>query len=139
MLDPLLAVMRTASSGLQSQSMRLKVVSENLANMESTGTTPGADPYRRKLVTFEQTLDEATGAETVGVERITRDQAPFRKEFDPGHPAADASGYVKHPNVEMMVEMADMREASRSYEANLQMLKQARDMAATMVDLLKGQ
>ncbi len=139
MLDPLLAIMRTASSGLQSQSMRLKVVSENLANMESTGTTPGADPYRRKLVSFQQMLDEATGAETVGVERITRDQKPFKTDYDPGHPAADASGYVKRPNVDMMVEMADMREASRSYEANLQLIKQAREMSALMVDLLKGQ
>lgn len=139
MLDPLLAVMRTASSGLQSQSMRLKVVSENLANMDSTGTTPGADPYRRKMVTFEQTLDEASGAETVTVDSVIRDQKPFRTEYDPGHPAADASGYVKRPNVEMMVEMADMREASRSYEANLQMIKQARDMGAQMIDLLKGQ
>ncbi|MCA3554234.1 flagellar basal body rod protein FlgC [Aestuariivirga sp.] len=139
MLDPLLSVMRTASSGLQSQSMRLKVVSENLANMDSTGTAPGADPYRRKMVTFTQTLDEATGAQMVGVDRIVRDQKPFRTEYDPGHPAADASGYVKRPNVEMMVEMADMREASRSYEANLQMIKQAREMTALMVDLLKGQ
>lgn len=139
MLDPLLSVMRTAASGLQSQSMRLKVVSENLANMDSTGTIPGADPYRRKLVSFEQTLDQATGAETVSVDRISRDQKPFKTEYDPGHPAADAKGYVKRPNVDMMVEMADMREASRSYEANLQMIKQAREMSALMIDLLKGQ
>lgn len=139
MLDPLLAITRTASSGLQSQSMRLKAVSENLANMDSTGTTAGADPYRRKMVTFEQTLDEASGAEMVSVSRIVRDQSPFRKEYDPSHPAADATGYVKRPNVEMMVEMADMREASRSYEANLQMIRQAREMGALMIDLLKGQ
>ena len=139
MLDPLLSIMRTASSGLQSQSMRLKVVSENLANMDSTGTTPGSDPYRRKLVTFTQALDQLTGAQTVSVDRIIRDQTPFRKEYDPGNPAADATGYVKRPNVEMMMEMADMRDASRSYEANLQMIKQARDMSAMMVDLLKGQ
>ena len=139
MMDPLLSIARTASSGLQSQAMRLKVVSENLANMDSTGTTPGADPYRRKLVTFEQALDETTGAQMVNIERIIRDQKPFRTEYDPGHPAADAAGYVKRPNVEMMVEMADMREASRSYEANLQMIRQAREMSSLMVDLLKGQ
>ncbi|MEI6537599.1 MAG: flagellar basal body rod protein FlgC [Verrucomicrobiaceae bacterium] len=139
MLDPLLSIMRTASSGLQSQAMRLKVVSENLANINTTGTTPGADPYRRKLVTFDQALDEATGAETVGIERIIRDPKTFKTEYDPSHPAADATGYVKLPNVEMMVEMADMREASRSYEANLQMIKQAREMSALMVDMLKGQ
>lgn len=137
--DPLLSVMRTASSGLQSQSMRLKVISENLANMESTGTTPGADPYRRKLMTFEQILDETTGSTVVTVDNIIRDQKPFPTEYDPGHPAADATGYVKKPNVEMMLEMADLREAARSYEANLQMIKQAREMSSLMVDLLKGQ
>lgn len=139
MSDPLLAIMRTASSGLQSQSMRLKIVSENLANMNSTGIKPGADAYRRKMVTFEQSLDEVSGAEVVGVDRIIRDQKAFKTQYDPSHPAADANGYVKMPNVNMMVEMTDMREASRSYEANLQMIKQARDMASMMVDLLKGQ
>lgn len=137
--DPLLSVMRTAASGLQSQSTRLKVVSENLANTQSTGNTPGADPYRRKMVTFEQSLDEVTGASLVQVNRIVRDMEPFKTEYQPGHPAADAAGYVKLPNVNMMVEMADMREASRSYEANLQMIRQAREMTSMMVDLLKGQ
>lgn len=139
MSDPLLAVMRTASSGLQSQSMRLKIVSENLANINSTGATPGADAYRRKMVTFAQSLDEVTGAEIVSVERIIRDQKAFKTQHDPSHPAADANGYVKMPNVNMMLEMTDMREASRSYEANLQMIRQARDMTSMMVDLLKGQ
>ncbi|MFM8748049.1 MAG: flagellar basal body rod protein FlgC [Aestuariivirga sp.] len=138
MNDPLLSIMRTASSGLQSQSMRLKIVSENLANMDSTGLTPGAAPYQRKMVTFAQSLDEVTGAGTVTVDKIIRDQAPFKKEYAPNHPAADAQGYVKRPNVEMMIEMADMREASRSYEANLQMVRQAREMTSMMVDLLKG-
>jgi flagellar basal-body rod protein FlgC len=138
-VDPLLSVMRTAASGLQSQSTRLKIVSENLANAESAGNTPGADPYRRKMVTFEQSLDEVTGASLVQVNRVVRDMEPFQTEFQPGHPAADAAGYVKLPNVNMMVEMADMREASRSYEANLQMIRQAREMTSMMVDLLKGQ
>jgi flagellar basal-body rod protein FlgC len=137
--DPLLSVMRTASSGLQSQSTRLKIVSENLANTESTGSLPGADPYRRKMVTFEQSLDEVTGASLVTVSRIVRDNEPFEKEFRPGHPAADSTGYVKLPNVNLMIEMADMREASRSYEANLQMIRQAREMTSMMVDLIKGQ
>lgn len=138
-VDPLLSVMRTAASGLQSQSARLKVVSENLANAESAGNTPGADPYRRKMVTFEQSLDEVTGASLVQVNRVVRDMEPIQTEFQPGHPAADAAGYVRLPNVNMMVEMADMREASRSYEANLQMIRQAREMTSMMVDLLKGQ
>ena len=137
-MDPLLSVIKTAASGLQSQSMRMRVVSENLANIESAGATPGADPYRRKLASFETTLDAVSGAELVSVSRIIRDQQPFRNEFRPGHPAADASGYVKMPNVNMIIEMADMREANRSYEANLQVIKQARDMISMTIELLKG-
>lgn len=137
-MDPLLSVMRTAASGLQSQSMRMRIVSENLANIESAGAVPGADAYRRKLVSFESALDSVSGAELVGVNRVIRDQQPFRNEFRPGHPAADASGYVKMPNVNMIIEMADMREANRSYEANLQVIKQARDMISMTIDLLKG-
>lgn len=139
MQDPLLSVMRTASSGLQSQSMRLKIISENLANLNSTGSSPGADAYRRKMVTFAQTMDETTGAGLVSIDRVIRDQRPLKTEYDPNHPAADSAGYVKLPNINMMVEVADMREASRSYEANLQMVRQARDMTSMMVDLLKGQ
>ena len=139
MMDPLLATMRTAASGLQSQSMRMRIVSENLANVESTGTTAGADPYRRKLVTFESALDEVTGAQTVNVASVIRDSQGFRAEYLPGHPAADAAGYVKFPNVNMIVEVSDMREANRSYEANLQVIKQAREMISMTIDLLKGQ
>ncbi len=139
MIDPLLMTMRTAASGLQSQSLRMRIVSENLANMNSTGSTPGSDPYRRKLVTFETALDEVSGAEVVRVARVIRDREPFRTEFRPGDPAADTAGYVKLPNVNMVLEVADMREASRSYEANLQMIRQAREMTAMTIDLMKGQ
>ena len=139
MMDPLLATMRTAASGLQSQSMRMRIVSENLANAQSTGTTPGADPYSRKLVTFKTAMDEVTGAQTVDVASVIRDDQGFRTEYQPGHPAADAAGYVKLPNVNMIVEVADMREANRSYEANLQVIKQAREMISMTIDLLKGQ
>ncbi len=139
MMDPLLATMRTAASGLQSQSMRMRIVSENLANAQSTGTTPGADPYSRKLVTFKAAMDEVTGAQTVDVASVIRDDQGFRTEYQPGHPAADAAGYVKLPNVNMIVEVADMREANRSYEANLQVIKQAREMISMTIDLLKGQ
>lgn len=139
MTDALTASMRTAASGLEAQSMRMRVVSENLANMESTGTTRGSDPYRRKLVTFEASLDQLSGAELVSASRVIRDDAPFRLEFQPGHPAANEAGYVKLPNVNMIVEAADMREANRSYEANLQVIKQARDMISMTIDMLKGQ
>jgi flagellar basal-body rod protein FlgC len=139
MIDPMLATMRTAASGMQSQSMRMRVISENIANAESAGSTPGADPYRRKIVSFESALDDVTGAGLVNVGSVISDRQPFRKEFRPGHPAADENGYVKLPNVNMIVEMADMRESSRSYEANLQVIKQAREMISMTIDLLRGQ
>lgn len=138
MFDPLVASMRTAASGLQTQSQRIKVVSENLANLDSTGKTPGSDPYRRKLVTFQSAMDEVSGAEMVAVDRVIHDPAGFRTEYRPGDPAADAKGYVKLPNVNMITEVTDMREANRSYEANLQVIKQARDMISMTIDLLKG-
>lgn len=139
MVDPLTASSRTAASGLEAQSMRMRIISENLANMESTGATRGSDPYRRKLVTFEAALDRLSGADLVTASRVIRDEKPFRLEFQPGHPAANEAGYVKLPNVNMIVEAADMREANRSYEANLQVIKQTREMVSMTIDLLKGQ
>ena len=138
MIDPLTASSRLAGAGLEAQSMRLRIVSENIANAQSTGATEGADPYARKTVTFRSELDRALGSASVKVKEIGVDQAPFRVEYDPGNPAADEKGFVKMPNVNVLVEMADMREANRSYEANLQMMKQARSMISGMIDLLKG-
>jgi flagellar basal-body rod protein FlgC len=137
MLDPLEAATKIAGAGLAVQSARLRVVSENLANAQSTGPSAGADPYARKTITFESELDHATGADLVQIKSIGVDRSPFRIEHDPGHPAADAKGFVKYPNVNILMEMADMREANRSYEANLQVFKQARDLAAMTIDLLK--
>ncbi|WP_200943163.1 flagellar basal body rod protein FlgC [Methylobacterium sp. Leaf123] len=137
-MDPLLSASRLASAGLEAQSLRMRVVSENLANAQSTGATPGADPYARKTVTFRAELDRAAGAASVRLREIGTDNAPFRTEHDPANPAADANGNVKLPNVNMLVEMADMREANRSYEANLQVIKQARAMVASVIDLLKS-
>lgn len=138
MYDPLQAALKVGSSGLEAQSKRLRVVSENLANAQSTGRTPGADPYSRKTISFESEVDEAMGVSTVKVAGIDRHRAPFRIEHNPGHPAADAKGFVKLPNVDVMVEVADMREANRSYEANLQVIKQAREMIAMTIDLLRS-
>lgn len=138
MIDPLTASSRLAGAGLEAQSLRLRIVSENIANAQSTGETEGADPYARKTVTFRSELDRALGSASVRVKEIGVDQAPFRVEYDPGNPAADEKGFVKMPNVNVLVEMADMREANRSYEANLQMMKQARSMISGMIDLLKG-
>lgn len=138
MIDPIDASLRIAGAGLQAQSTRVRIVSENLANAQSTGRTPGSDPYRRKTVTFENAMDSALGASLVKVKGVGVDKSPFRTEFEPGNPAADDKGYVKLPNVSMLLEMADMREANRSYEANLQMIKQARSMQSMTIDLLRN-
>jgi flagellar basal-body rod protein FlgC len=135
-MDPLAQSIAVAASGLRAQSMRYRVVSENLANAEATGTRPGADPYRRKTVTFAAALDLA-GIAMVGLKRIGVDPAPFRLEYRPGDPAANGLGVVKLPNVNPIVEMADLREANRSYEANLQVIKQAREMISMTIDLLR--
>lgn len=137
MNDLLISAIKTSASGLEAQSFRLRTVSENLANSQSTGDTPGSDPYRRKLVTFGAELDRVTGAQLVRVKSVKPDPKPFQLEFDPGNPAANAQGYVKQPNVNMIVEMADMREASRSYESNLQAIKQAKEMISMTIDLLR--
>ncbi len=137
-MDPLLASLKVAASGLEAQSTRIRIVSENLANARSTGDTPGADPFRRKTVTFAAELDRATNAALVEVERLGVDEGDFSTEYDPGNPAADEKGFVKMPNVNMLIEMADMREANRSYEANLQSIKQSRDLISATIDLLRA-
>ena len=138
MIDALSSAAKIAASGLKAQSTRMRVVSENIANAQSTGSTPGSDPYARRTVSFESVLDGELNASSVEVGNVSVDTTPFRVEYDPGNPAADEDGNVKMPNVNMVLEMADMREASRSYEANLQMIKQARTMNAQMLDLLRN-
>lgn len=137
-MDPLTAAMKVAGSGLEAQSTRLRIVSENIANARSTGDTPGADPYRRKTITFGAEVDRNNDLTTVGVKKLGQDQGQFVEEYDPDSPAADQKGYVKMPNVNVLVEMADMREANRSYEANLQTIKQSRDLINSTIDLLKS-
>lgn len=137
MIDALSSAARIAAAGLKAQSMRMRVVSENIANAESTGSAPGADPYARKTISFESVLEGELNASSVEVSGVGTDTTPFRVEYDPGNPAADEDGNVKMPNVSMLVEMADMREAARSYEANLQMMKQVRTMFMTTIDLLR--
>jgi len=138
MMDPLDSAMKVASFGLAAQSARLRVVSENMANAQSTGRTAGADPFRRKTISFTSELDRAAGVKLVRVNSIGSDPTPFSVEHDPGNPAADAKGDVKRPNVNVLVEMGDLREANRAYEADLQVMKQTNDLAAMTVDLLKG-
>lgn len=138
MSDPIVSSLKIAASGLEAQSNRLRIVSENVANVRSTGKTAGSDPYRRKTVTFESEVDRLTGAEMVRVADYGTDRSDFMIEHDPGNPAADAKGYVKMPNVNMLTEMADMREANRSYEANLQVIKQSRELITMTIDLLRN-
>jgi flagellar basal-body rod protein FlgC len=137
MQDSLETALRIAASGLQAQSTRLRVVSENIANAQSTGSRPGADPYARQTVSFESEMDRALGANLVQVKSIGADSTPFKFEHDPGNPAADENGMVKMPNVDVLVELADMREANRSYEANLQVAKQSAEMLSTTIGLMK--
>lgn len=137
-MDPLSAALKIAGSGLEAQSTRLRIVSENIANARSTGDTPGADPYRRKTITFGAEVDRANNLTTVGVKRLGNDESKFVEEYDPDNPAADKRGIVKLPNINVLVEMADMREANRSYDANLQTIKQSRDLISATIDLLKA-
>lgn len=138
MADPLKVSQSIAAAGLDVQSHRMRIIAENMANAQSTANTPGGDPYTRKTIVFSNDFDEALSANVVGVEQIGTDSSPYRIERNPSHPAADENGNVKYPNVNMLVEMADMREANRSYEANLQMMKQSRAMVMMTVDLLRS-
>ncbi|GGC09887.1 flagellar basal-body rod protein FlgC [Marivita lacus] len=135
-MDILSALGRTASSGLTAQSQRLQIIAENMANADSTGSTAGSDPYRRRVVTFGDMIDDSSGASLVSVRSVIEDQTPFRMRHDPFHPAADAEGYVKTPNVDPLLELANMREAARSYEANLNMMETGRKMRGQLLDML---
>lgn len=136
-MDPLKSVLSVAASGMRAQGERLKVVSENVANASSTGNTEGGEPYRRKVISFEEMIDRETGASMVGVSDVTRDDADFELRYDPSHPAANQDGFVKVSNVKTILELANMREASRSYQANLNMFETGRTMRTQLLDLLK--
>lgn len=126
-----------AVSGMKAQSERLRVIAENMANADSVATRPGEEPYRRQVVTFKDYVDAETGAHKVKVSSVQPDNSELPKKYDPNHPSADAQGYVSLPNVNPLIEMMDMKEAQRSYDANLSMMKTARDMDAKVLDILK--
>ena len=130
--------MAIAASGLRAQSGRMRVISENIANSESTAQRPGGNPYRRKIPTFRSEMDRALEAQTITMGRVRQDPTDFRTKYEPGHPAADDKGYVKYPNVNSLVEMTDMREAQRSYEANLNVIGATRRMIQRTIDLLRA-
>ena len=126
-----------SASGLRAQTLRMRVIAENIANQDSVATTPGGDPYRRRVASFRTEVDRATGGMEVRVDRIQSDKSDFQRVYDPGNPAADGEGYVLKPNVSSLVEMADMKAAQRSYEANLSAIEAARSLTMRTIDLLK--
>jgi flagellar basal-body rod protein FlgC len=127
-----------ASSGLRAQLGRMRIISENIANADSTSPTPGGDPYRRKIVTFKSELDRSIDANVVELGRIETDPSDFLVKHEPGNPAADTKGDVKYPNVNTIVEMTDLRDAQRSYEANLNVVTATRRMLQKTIDILKS-
>jgi len=127
-----------AASGLRAQAGRMRVISENIANADSTAPRPGADPYRRKVPTFRTEVDRALDAQVVGLGRVQTDQSEFRLKYEPGHPSADANGHVKYPNVNSLVEMMDLKEAQRSYEANINVITASRRMLQRTIEILKS-
>lgn len=132
------AAMQSSVSGLRAQTKRLRVVAENMANADTTSDKPGGEPYRRKTISFAAEVDRQSGAAEVTVKKIGRDMSDFKRSYEPGHPSADADGYVLRPNVNGLIEVMDMQEAQRSYEANLTMLTGARSMLQRTIDLLRS-
>jgi flagellar basal-body rod protein FlgC len=127
-----------AASGLRAQAGRMRIISENIANADSTAPRAGADPFRRRIPTFRTAFDRALDARVVSLGKIKTDSAQFRVKYEPGHPSADASGNVKYPNVNPLVEITDMREAQRSYEANVNVIGVTRRMIQRTIDILKA-
>lgn len=133
----LTTAMAISARGMHAQGTRLRVIAENLANKDTTGDTPGADPYRRKTITFEDRMDRSLDAPTVQVANIGTDPSAFPLRYDPSNPAADAQGYVKLSNVNTFVEIMDMREAERSYSANMNVMQVTRSMLTRTIEMLK--
>lgn len=136
-MDDLFKSMRISASGMKAQGTRLRVISENVANADSMPERPGQDPYQRKVVVFRNELDKNLDLNTVKVHRIKPDKSDFRLHFDPAHPAADENGYVKRPNVNSLTEMVDMKEAQRSYEANVNTVKASKKMLMQTIGILR--
>ncbi|MBB6254281.1 flagellar basal body rod protein FlgC [Nitrospirillum iridis] len=134
----LMNALNLSTAGMKAQGTRLRVIAENLANTDSTAAMPGDLPYRRKVVLFANTLNKALGIDTVNVKKVDVDRSDFQRKFDPGHPSADTEGYVLMPNVNGLVESMDMREAQRSYEANLGVIDATRTMLTKTIDLLRN-
>ncbi len=130
--------LQVAASGLHAQIGRMRIITENIANANSTATTPGGDPYRRKIVTFSSALDSSLGAQVVKLGRVEPDNSDFRIKHEPGNPAADANGDVKYPNVNTLVELTDLRDAQQSYQSDLNVITATRRMLQRTIDILKS-
>jgi flagellar basal-body rod protein FlgC len=137
-MDPLSAISAIATSGLHAQSFRMRIVSENIANAGTTSEAPNGDPYRRKTISFAREMERGNGAGGVRVGKPSLDMSEFRMEFNPSHPSADVTGHIKIPNVNMEIELADMRDSGRAYQANVQIFRQAREMYSMMIEELKA-
>lgn len=129
--------MMISAAGLRAQSVRMRVIAENIANQDSIATGPGDQPYARKILTFRNELDRATGITTVVAGRIELDRSSFDTRYEPGHPAADDKGYVTTTNVNGIIEMMDMQQAQRSYQANLNAIEASRNMLMQTVEILR--
>ena len=133
-----LSSLKIAATGLHAQNARMRVIAENLANADSAGKSPTDQPYRRRIPTFQAVMDSDAGGQVVQVGKIALDMSDFQERYEPGHPAADKNGYVKYPNVDPLIEAMDMREAQRTYEANLNVVSVTRQMLGRTIDILKS-
>jgi flagellar basal-body rod protein FlgC len=133
-----LSSLKIAATGLHAQSARMRVIAENIANADSAGKTPEEEPYRRRIPTFKAVMDDETGGKVVQIGRLAYDMSDFQSRYEPGHPAADEKGYVRYPNVNSLIETMDMREAQRTYEANLNVVTVTRQMLGSTIDILRG-
>ena len=136
-MDDIIKTMRISGAGMKTQGARLQVIAQNVANANSLPQAKGGQPYRRQVMTFKNAFNEALGMNTVRVDKVQPDRSEFGKRFDPNHPAADEDGYVLTPNVNMLIEMTDMREAQRSYEANLNVIKSSKAMLNSTLEVLR--
>jgi flagellar basal-body rod protein FlgC len=137
-MTELFSAMAVSAQGMKAQSTRIRVISENIANADTAAPTPKEDPYTRQRITFKNVLNRELGVDTVKVDKIDKDhRKPFPTKFMPDHPGADENGYVKMPNVDPLIETMDMREAQRSYEANLGMIEQSKNMVQQTIDILR--
>jgi len=137
-MSDFMSSLKIAASGLHAQNARMRVIAENIANADSAGKTPEDEPYRRRIPTFRAVMDEQAGGTVPQIGRLSFDQSDFNMRYEPGHPAADDKGYVKYPNVNSLIETMDMREAQRTYEANLNVVTVTRQMLGSTINILRG-